>query len=239
MQAATSRPDRGTEALSSERSKSEPCRNPAFPTIAERFRSAEREKYVARYLNLCGELPRCISDAVRCTPMRDCMERVSSAATVDHVSGTQPERLSVRIVDGLETTMLVRSDGYLAACAVPTYPGRRPRPSWQPRAGRPDPMSNDQGARAPTYARRPPHDPVPLYPVATEIIAEWPAGTFIENFAAACDGSAWLVTITSHHRVDKVHADGRHGLLADLRNPSHRHRRPPHRHLSDQRALGS
>jgi len=41
---------------------------------------------------------------------------------VARVSETQPERLNVQIVDGLETTLLVRPDGYLAACGVPTVP---------------------------------------------------------------------------------------------------------------------
>jgi len=77
-------------------------------------------------------------------------------------------------------------------------------------------MSSDQDTRHRTDAPHPPHDPVPLHPVATEIIAEWPAGTFIENLAHAFNGSAWLVTIPSHHRVDWVHANGRHEVLADL-----------------------
>jgi hypothetical protein len=81
LEAATSRPDGGTEGLSSERSKSEPCKNSAVATIAGQVRSAEREKYVARYLNLWSELPRRLSDAVCCTPTHEWMNRVSNAAT--------------------------------------------------------------------------------------------------------------------------------------------------------------
>jgi hypothetical protein len=29
--------------------------------------------------------------------------------------------------------------------------------------------------------QHPPHDPVPLHPVATEVVAQWPPGTFLEN----------------------------------------------------------
>lgn len=76
--AATSRPDGGTEGLSRELSKSEPCNNSAVATIAGQGRSAEREKYVAWYLNLRGELPRRLSDAVCCTPTHEWMNRVSN-----------------------------------------------------------------------------------------------------------------------------------------------------------------
>ena len=40
----------------------------------------------------------------------------------------------------------------------------------------------------------PPHDPVPLHPVATEVVAQWPPGTFLENLALDNDGKSWLVT---------------------------------------------
>jgi hypothetical protein len=36
--------------------------------------------------------------------------------------GAQFDRLTVRVLDGLDTTLLVRPDGYLAATDVPTDP---------------------------------------------------------------------------------------------------------------------
>jgi hypothetical protein len=33
-----------------------------------------------------------------------------------------------------------------------------------------------------------PHDPVPLHSVATEVVAQWPPGTFLENLALDSDG---------------------------------------------------
>ena len=54
----------------------------------------------------------------------------------------------------------------------------------------------------------PPHDPVPLHPVATEVVAEWPPGTFLENLALDSDGESWLVTSPLNHTVYRVRADG-------------------------------
>ena len=90
------------------------------------------------------------------------------------------------------------------------------------------------GERSRTGGTRPhrrlhtPHDPVPLHPVAAEIVAQWPAGTFIENLAPAGDGSGWLVTIPSHQRADRVTLNGRREVLAvrclkrDLSNVNYR-----------------
>jgi hypothetical protein len=33
-----------------------------------------------------------------------------------------------------------------------------------------------------------PHDPVPLHSVATEVVAQWPPGTFLENLALGVAG---------------------------------------------------
>ncbi|MEV5716812.1 hypothetical protein AB0L41_23190 [Amycolatopsis mediterranei] len=57
------------------------------------------------------------------------------------------------------------------------------------------------------------HDAGELRPAATETFAEWEPGTFLENLAAAPDGS-WLVTIPSHSRIDRVDHDGRHEPFA-------------------------
>jgi hypothetical protein len=78
-----------------------------------------------------------------------------------------------------------------------------------------------RSAYARTDALHPPHDPVPLCPVPARPVAEWPAGTFIENLAPAPgDTSGWLVTIPSHNRVDHVHPNGGHEVLAELTNPT-------------------
>ena len=75
-------------------------------------------------------------------------------------------------------------------------------------------------AHARTDALHPPHDPVPLRPVPASPVAEWPAGTFIENLAPAPgETGGWLVTIPSHNRVDRVHPDGRHEVLAEFPHP--------------------
>jgi hypothetical protein len=59
-----------------------------------------------------------------------------------------------------------------------------------------------------TDAPHPPHDPAPLHPVATEIVAQWPPGTFLENLALDTDGESWLVTSPFNHTVYRVRADG-------------------------------
>jgi hypothetical protein len=84
------------------------------------------------------------------------------------------------------------------------------------------PASGTPGStHARTDALHPPHDPVPLRPVPASPVAEWPAGTFIENLAPAPgETGGWLVTIPSHNRVDHVHPDGRHEVLAELTNPT-------------------
>jgi hypothetical protein len=53
-----------------------------------------------------------------------------------------------------------------------------------------------------------PHDPVPLNPVATDIVAEWPAGTFLENLAFDDAGESWLITSPSHQCVYRVDRSG-------------------------------
>ena len=54
----------------------------------------------------------------------------------------------------------------------------------------------------------PPHDPVPLHPVATEVVAQWPPGTFLENLALDSDGESWLVTSPFNQTIYRVRADG-------------------------------
>ena len=53
-----------------------------------------------------------------------------------------------------------------------------------------------------------PHDPVPLNPVATDIVAEWPAGTFLENLAFDDAGESWLITSPSHQCIYRVDRSG-------------------------------
>jgi hypothetical protein len=59
-----------------------------------------------------------------------------------------------------------------------------------------------------TDALHPPHDPVPLHPVATDVVAQWPPGTFLENLALDSDGESWLVTSPFNQTVYRVRADG-------------------------------
>jgi sugar lactone lactonase YvrE len=54
----------------------------------------------------------------------------------------------------------------------------------------------------------PPHDPVPLNPAATKVVAQWPAGTFLENLALDSDSESWLVTSPFNQTVYRVRADG-------------------------------
>jgi hypothetical protein len=53
----------------------------------------------------------------------------------------------------------------------------------------------------------PAHDAVPLNAAPTEIIAEWPAGTFLENLAPGIDGKTWFVTSPTDRAVYGVSPD--------------------------------
>jgi hypothetical protein len=54
------------------------------------------------------------------------------------------------------------------------------------------------------------HDAPPLRPVPSVVVAEWPAGTFLENLApSATHPGSWLVSIPSHNRIDRVDPDGK------------------------------
>jgi len=44
----------------------------------------------------------------------------------------------------------------------------------------------------------PVHDAVALNPAPTEIVAEWPPGTFLENLAPGVDGDNWFVTASRY-----------------------------------------
>jgi len=59
-----------------------------------------------------------------------------------------------------------------------------------------------------TDALHPPHVPVPLHPVATEVVAQWPPGAFLENLALDIDGESWLVTSPFNHTIYRVRAHG-------------------------------
>jgi hypothetical protein len=72
---------------------------------------------------------------------------------------------------------------------------------------------------ASTDALHPARDSVPLQPLPTEIVAERPAGTYVENLAPAADSSDWLVTVPSHNRIDRVSPDGRWDTVARLPHP--------------------
>jgi sugar lactone lactonase YvrE len=53
-----------------------------------------------------------------------------------------------------------------------------------------------------------PHDAVALHPVATEVVAQWPPGTILENLALDRDGESWLVTSPFNQTIYRVGADG-------------------------------
>ncbi|HEY0577019.1 MAG TPA: hypothetical protein VGD73_23190 [Pseudonocardia sp.] len=79
-------------------------------------------------------------------------------------------------------------------------------------------MSNPVSGGHPTFAL-PDHDIPPLRPVHSVVVAEWPEGTFLENLAPArTHPGSWLVTITSHDRIDRVDPDGRHETVVELPN---------------------
>jgi len=65
----------------------------------------------------------------------------------------------------------------------------------------------------------PAHDTPPLRPVRSAVVAEWPEGTFLENLAPAPTyPGSWLVTITSHNRIDRVDPGGKHDTVVELPN---------------------
>ena len=53
----------------------------------------------------------------------------------------------------------------------------------------------------------PAHDAVPLNAAPTEIVAEWPAGTFLENLASGVNGETWFVTSPTDRAVYAVGPD--------------------------------
>ena len=53
----------------------------------------------------------------------------------------------------------------------------------------------------------PTHDAVRLNAVPTENVAEWPAGTFLENLAPSVDGKTWFVTSPTDRAVYGVGPD--------------------------------
>jgi hypothetical protein len=59
-----------------------------------------------------------------------------------------------------------------------------------------------------TDALHPPHDPVPLHPVATEVVAQRPPGMFLESLALDSDGESWLLTGPLNQTVYRFRADG-------------------------------
>jgi hypothetical protein len=67
-----------------------------------------------------------------------------------------------------------------------------------------------------TDALHSPHDPVPLHPVATEVVAQWPPGTFLENLALDSDGESWLLTSPFNQTVYRVRADGTTQIAANF-----------------------
>ena len=59
-----------------------------------------------------------------------------------------------------------------------------------------------------TDVLHPPHQAGRRVEAPTQIVAEWPAGTFLENLALDRDGQSWLVTSPSDNAVYRVGPDG-------------------------------
>ena len=69
--------------------------------------------------------------------------------------------------------------------------------------------------------QRPPHDEAPVQKVAVTLLAEWPAGTFVENLVARADGKL-LVAVHSENRlelIDPMRPSAAHDVFAELPGP--------------------
>ena len=64
----------------------------------------------------------------------------------------------------------------------------------------------------------PPHDDALLSPVAHRVVAQWPAGTFLENLAVLPDGDL-AVSVMSEARIDRASAAGAVSTLIPLPAP--------------------
>ena len=64
----------------------------------------------------------------------------------------------------------------------------------------------------------PPHDYAPLSAVPHQVIAEWPAGNFVENLVTLEDGGV-LVSVVSLARIDRVAPDGAVSTLRQFDAP--------------------
>ncbi|MRS99418.1 hypothetical protein GJQ57_12260 [Ralstonia pickettii] len=62
---------------------------------------------------------------------------------------------------------------------------------------------------------KPEHQSGPTHPVAAQIIATWPAGTFVENLLARPDGKV-VVSVHSEGRLEVVDAQGGRRVLAQF-----------------------
>jgi hypothetical protein len=62
------------------------------------------------------------------------------------------------------------------------------------------------------------HDDVAYVPVAHQIVARWPVGTFLENLAVLPDGS-FVISVHSKNELQRVTRDGRRSVLAVLPAP--------------------
>ncbi len=60
------------------------------------------------------------------------------------------------------------------------------------------------------------HDPVRLNRAHTAVVAEWPAGTFLENLAPDPDGRSWLVTSLSDRAIYRVGPGGSVSVAAQF-----------------------
>ena len=69
-------------------------------------------------------------------------------------------------------------------------------------------MGDERADVDPADVLHPPHEAGRRVHVPVHVVAEWPAGTFLENLALDHDGRSWLVTSPSDHVVYRVGLDG-------------------------------
>jgi hypothetical protein len=67
--------------------------------------------------------------------------------------------------------------------------------------------------------QKPPHDPVPLRAVPCRIVAQWPAGTFVENLLPRVDGTVWVTVHSTHELIEVDPADGAMRVVAKFPAP--------------------
>ena len=90
-----------------------------------------------------------------------------------------------------------------------------------------------------TDVLHPPHEAGRRVHVPTHLVAEWPAGTFLENLALDRDGRSWLITSPSDNAVYRVDPDGSVRTAAQFAHGTNGYRDAPrHRHAGGRGYAG-